>query len=681
MDYKSLFPQIDGLMHGGDYNPEQWLDRPDILKKDIEMMKKAHVNVVTLGVFSWSMYEPVEGEYHFDWLKEIVNNLYKNGIYFILATPSGARPAWLDKKYPKAMRTSVKGIKNRHGVRHNHCISYPKYRELVRKMDERLADEFGSHPGLLMWHISNELGGECGCEICEKKFQNYLEKKFNGDIDKLNHQWWTTFWSHKFNSFDQIEVPSSVGENTIMGLNLEWKRFNTVNTIDFMENEIAVFREKTPDIPVTTNFMHSYPLLDYNMMAKHVDIVSWDSYPRYDNNYESLADTAFGNAFDHLVMRSFKKDKPFILMESVPDLVNWHEYNHSKRPGQHRVTAMQTIACGSDSVLYFQWRKSRGSFEQYHGAVVDHLGRDDTRVFKEVSELGEILSNISEVSGSVAKAKTAIIHDWDVKWALEDALAFSKKTKKYVETVCSFLNICLRNGVEADLISQEESFDEYDVVIAPMLYLLKPGVVEKMKEFTNRGGQLITTYISGYVNENCLCYLGGFPGNGLTELFGLYVEEIDTLYPKVVNSIEFNGEEGLVGNYKAFDYCDVIKVQDAKILASYGQDFYAGTPAVTVKQNGQGNAFYIGARCESDATEKIIKKAWENVGIEAKGLPSGVEYHRRYKDKKAYDFYINYNDKPVSIDVNKAYSLLDEKEISGTYELSGLGVLVCRVQL
>jgi len=681
MNYKPLFPQVGGLLHGGDYNPEQWLDRPDILEKDIELMKKAKVNVVTLGVFSWSVYEPVEGEYHFQWLKDIVDNLYKNGIYFILATPSGARPAWLDEKYPEAMRTTVKRVKNLHGARHNHCISSPKYRELVRKMDERLADEFGSHPGLLMWHISNELGGECACPICESKFQKYLEKRFNGDIDALNKAWWTTFWSHRFNRFDQIEIPVSHGEKTIMGLNIEWRRFNSENTIDFMNNEIAVFREKTPNIPVTTNFMHSYPLLDYNKMAKPIDVISWDSYPYYNNNYESLADTSFNNAFDHIVMRSFKKDRPFILMESVPDLVNWHDYNHSKRPGVHRVSAMQTIACGADSVMYFQWRKSRGSFEQYHGAVIDHLGRDDTRTFREVSEVGQVLKNISEVAGSVVKAKTAIIHDWDVRWAIEDALAFSKKTKKYVDTVASFLNICLKNGVEADIISQEESFEDYKVVIAPMLYLLKPGVADRLKQFVANGGQLITTYITGYVDENCLCYLGGFPGDGLTELFGLYVEEIDTLYPKVTNTIEFNGELGIEGAYKAVDYCDVIKVNDASILAEYKDDFYAGMPAVTVKSTGDGNAFYIAARCEATATEKILKAAWEKADISPMDIPKGVEYHRRENEAYAYDFYINYNDEPVEIKTNGGYSLLDEKEIGTTYELPKLGVLVCRVQL
>ncbi len=677
MKYDALFARTGGFLHGGDYNPEQWLDRPDILEEDIRMMKKAHVNVATLGVFSWSVYEPVEGEYHFEWLKEIADRLYENGIYFILATPSGARPAWMDERYPEVMRTTVKRVKNLHGQRHNHCITSPKYRALVREMDERLAKEFGSHPGLLAWHISNELGGECACPLCEKKFQAYLEQKFDGDIEALNKAWWTTFWSHRYNRFDQIEIPASHGEKSIMGLNLEWRRFTSENTIDFMNQEIEVLRALTPDVPITTNFMHSYPLLDYNRMAKPLDFVSWDSYPCYNNNYESLAKTSFDNALDHITMRSFKKDKPFLVMESVPDLVNWHDYNHAKRPGVHFITAMQSIACGSDSVMYFQWRKSRGSFEQYHGAVVDHLGRDDTRTFKAVTELGAALEKIKEAAGSVCKSSTAILYDWDSRWALDDAAAFSKKTKNYVKTVGSFLNICLKNGVEADVISSVEPLDDYQVVVAPMLYLLQPHTAERLKQFVERGGQLIATYITGYVDENTLCYLGGFPGDGLKDLFGIYVEEIDTLYPKQANGVRFT--DGTV--WKAADYCEVIRLNGAQVLASYTDDFYAEEPAVTMKQTGRGTAYYIAARCEEAANAAVLRRAWDAAGIARKALPAGVEYHRRYKEHTAYDFYLNYNSAPVQIQMEAAYSLLDDKEVSGEITIPALGVMVCRVQL
>ncbi len=681
MKRRPLFPQVGALLHGGDYNPEQWLDRPDILEEDIRLMKQAGVNTATLGVFSWSVYEPREGEYHFEWMHRIIDNLYENGIYTVLATPSGARPAWLDEAYPEALRTNLKRVRNLHGQRHNHCITSPAYRKLVRRMDEKLAEEFGSHPGVILWHISNEFGGECACELCKEKFREYLREKYHNNIEELNQEWWTTFWSHRFLDFSQIEPPAAHGEKSIHGLNLDWKRFTTANTRDFMEAEMAVFREKTPHIPITTNFMHLYMALDYNQMAKPLDIISWDSYPRYGDPDRSLYDCSVENAFDHVTMRSFKKDRPFMMMESVPSLVNWHDYNKPKRPGVHRVTALQAIACGSDTVQYFQWRKGRGSYEQYHGAVLDHLGRSDTRVFRDVEEVGRLLASLKEVQGSVVQAKAAILFDWDNRWAIDDAAAFSNKTKKYEQTCIDLFRLFVKNGVEVDLISSEEPFDGYDFLAAPMLYLLKPGVAHRLKAFTERGGQLLATYITGYVNENTLCYLGGFPGDGLTELFGLYTEEIDTLYPKEKNGADFGEEGSLQGVYVLKDYCELVKLQGARPLAVYTGDFYAGTPAVTVNDYGKGKAYYVAARMEAAGMEALLKVMWKNAGIEVKALPEGVEYHRRTGDGAAYDFFINYTNEEQVIETEAGTDLLTGEAKEGKTTLAPLGVMVCRVQV
>lgn len=219
LEKKILFPQVGGFLHGGDYNPEQWLDRPDILEEDVRLMKKAGMNSASVGIFSWSVLEPREGEFRFEWLGEIIDRLYKNGIYTVLSTPSGARPAWLDETYPEAMRVDRRGMRAHHGGRHNHCMSSPVYREKVAVIDRKLAEAFGTHPGVIMYHISNEFSGECFCPLCVKKFRNYLAEKYDHDIEKLNAAWWTAFWSHRYNSFEQIEPPFENGETSVMGLN------------------------------------------------------------------------------------------------------------------------------------------------------------------------------------------------------------------------------------------------------------------------------------------------------------------------------------------------------------------------------------------------------------------------------------------------------------------------------
>lgn len=648
MNNKFFFPQVNGILHGSDYNPDQWLDRPDILEKDIELMKKAKMTSMSLGIFSWSAYEPTEGEFHMDWLKDIMDKLYENGIYTILATPSGARPAWLDEKYPECMRVGADDHRAHHGVRHNHCMSSPKFREKTGIIINKIIDTVGKHPGLAMWHLSNEFGGECFCPLCKKKFQDYLANKFDNDINKLNKAWWTGFWSHTYNDFSQIEPPYLNGEFSVMGLNLEWKRFTTWNTTDYMKSEIDIIRKRTPNIPITTNFMQLFPGLDYRVMAKELDVISWDSYPVFHNNYETMADTMAHNSFDHAVMRSLKKNQPFMLMECAPGLVNWHEYNKLKRPGVHKLFSAQAVACGSDTVQYFQWRKSRGSFEQYHGAVVDHLGTDDTRVFKEVAEVGAMLDSLSNVKGTIVKPKAALIFDWDNMWAIDNMRGLSDKTKNYAKTCIQIYHEFLKLGIDMNVVASDDNLDDYNVVIAPMLYMLRPGASDNLKAFVKRGGQLMATYLTGYVDDNTLCYLGGFPGDGLSELFGVISEEIDTYYDSDENSATFtDGHKAII-----HDYAEILRVSDTDILAKYDKDFYAGTPAITCKNFGKGKAYYVGARIDMDSMSGLFKTMLKETNTTYLTLPAGIEYHKREDESgKAIEFYLNVTENEITFNI------------------------------
>lgn len=672
MERRILFPQIDGIMHGGDYNPEQWLDRPDILAEDIRLMKEAHMTSATLGVFSWSVYEPREGEFHFEWLKDTMDRLYENGIYTVLATPSGARPAWLDEKYPEAMRVDDYGVRYHHGVRHNHCMSAPVYREKVAAVVNGLIDAVGDHKGLLMWHVSNEFGGECFCPLCAKRFQDWLGEKFDHDIEKLNRAWWATFWSHKYSDFSQIEPPFRNGEFSSLGLTLEWKRFTTHSMTDYMKSEIAILRERTPEIPITTNYMKLFYGLDYRVMSKELDVVSWDSYPLFHNDGESFADTMGENAFDHAVMRSMKRDRPFMLMESAPGLVNWQPCNKLRRPGVHALAGMQAVALGSDTVQYFQWRKGRGSFEQYHGAVVDHLGTADTRVFREVAETGALLEKLSDIRGTVVKARTAILFDWDNMWAIDAMRGLSQETKDYPKTCIRIYRNLMRFGVDIDVVASDDSLDRYDVVIAPMLYMLRKGAAESLRAFVERGGQLLATYLTGYVDMDQLNFLGGFPGDGLAELFGVVSEEIDSLYPSDRNQVNFS--DGTAGTVQ--DYAEVLRVLDAEVLGTYDSDFYAGTAAVTVKAHGSGWAYYVAARLDDGAMIRLFEKLLQAAGIPVSELPDGVERHTREADGKKYVFYLNCSDEPKTVSGVWGANLLDGQQVTGELQLTAYGTAV-----
>ena len=464
---------------------------------------------MTLGVFAWAAEEPEEGRIELDWLARIMDSLYENGIYIILATPTGARPAWLDVAYPEAMRCDERGVRNHHGLRHNHCMSSPAFRERVRIIDTALAERFSDHPGLLMWHISNELGGYCYCVHCKAAWQEWLRARYHDNIEELNQAWWTGFWAHRFNNFDQIEPPYANGETALLGMNLDWRRFETFLATDFMRFEIGCIRAVQPDAVVTTNFMELFYDYDYNYMKEFVDYISWDNYPEMHRDTVSDAETLMARSFMHSMFRSMKPDRPFMMMESAPGLVNWRPYNKYRRPGVHELISMQAVAAGSDTVQYFQMRKSRGASEQWHGAVIDHLGTDDTRVFKEVAKTGADLKTIAEVAGSTAKNPVAILYDWDNRWALDDAQAMANETKKFDATCVSVYAEFMRLGVCPDIVSSDADWSGYRIICAPMLYLLHDGIGRKIADFVASGGQFMATYATGYVDKTTL-----LPGTG-----------------------------------------------------------------------------------------------------------------------------------------------------------------------
>ena len=582
-----------GIAFGGDYNPDQWSE--NVWDDDVRLMKQAGVNTVAVAIFSWDRIQPEENRWDFGWLDRIIDKLGKAGIAVDLASATATAPLWLYEKHPEVLPCDKFGHPVNAGSRQSWSPTSPVFKEYALTLCRKLAERYGANDHLIAWHISNELGGECCCPLCRARFQAYLRAKFHGDIEALNRAWWTSFWSHRFQDFSQIDPPMQHGEGSINGLLLEWRRFTSQNTADFLQFEIDTVKAVTPGIPVTTNFMKLYQGLDYRVLAPRRDVVSWDSYPRFGNDSEPLSDTFSENAFDHAVMRSLRRGRPFLLMESAPGLVNWHAFNKLRRPGMRSMEGLQAIACGADSVLYFQWRKGRGSYEQYHGAVVDHLGTDDTRVFREEAALGTLLEKLAPAAGTLAENKAALLFDWPNRWAVADMAGLAAEKKQYEQTCLAHYRAFARLGLDADIVSMTDDLARYKVVAAPMLYLLQNGAAENLRRYVQGGGVLIGTYLTGYVDENTCCWLGGFPGGGLAEVFGLVSEEIDTLYPKDGNTAVFtDGAQSAVR-----DFAEVLRLQGAVPLAAYGSDYYAGTPAVTEHGFGRGCAYYAAARLDA----------------------------------------------------------------------------------
>jgi beta-galactosidase len=529
-----------------------------------------------------------------------------------------------------------------------------------------LAERYKDHPALILWHISNEYGGRCLCDTCAEAFREWLQAKY-GTLDELNARWWTRFWSHTYTDWSQILPPRANAEIHTHGLNVDYFRFMTESQLACYTNERDIIRAITPDIPITTNLMGAYKPLDYRRWAKEMDVIAWDCYPRPNQSPGEIA-------FMHDTHRGLKDGQPFLLMEQTPSSQNWQEINALKRPGVLRLWSYLAVAHGADSVLYFQWRRGRGGSEKLHGAVVEHSGRDDTRVFREVSQLGAELKQLGDsIIGARLQSRVGILFDWDNWHAVDDAIG-PVRNKRYYETVCKHYLAFYRRNISADVVFPDSDFSRYDVLVAPMLYMAKSGVAEKVEAFVAKGGTFVCTYFSGIVDDTDLAFENGYPGP-LSKVLGIRVEEIDALYEGQTNTIVLNDGESYVCSRLA----DLLHADTADVLATYGDDFYQGMPALTRNRYGSGSAYYVASDPEDAFLDKLYGDILQQHGIApALETPQGVEITARYKDERPITFVLNHNAQPVRVDLNSRTlcDLLTGQTVSGTLSLDGYGVAI-----
>ena len=629
------------ILYGGDYNPNQW--EKEIWKEDMRIFKDARINSATINVFSWAKIQPSESEYYFKELDEVVEMLSREGYDIVLATSTGAMPAWLYKKYPEVARTDYEGRHHKFGHRHNACPNSLVFQKYASALVERLARRYAGNPHVTCWHISNEYGGMCYCENCEKAFRVWLKEKYK-TIEEVNKAWNLEFWGHTVYDWDEIVSPNALGDGmedgvhtAFAGLSIDYQRFNSDSLLDNYKMERDIIRRYNKDVVITTNLMGTYKGLDYFKWAKEMDVVSWDNYPSYNTPWSLTA-------MRHDLMRGLK-DEPFMLMEQTPSQQNWQPYNSLKRPGQMRAQSYQTIAHGADTIQFFQLRRSVGGCEKFHGAVIAHVGNENTRVFREVKELGEEVERLGEfILGSKNTADVGVIFDWENYWALE-YISGPTIDLKYEDQIHQYYRYFYDNHIPVNMIPVDADFSRYKVIVAPVLYMIKDGMKEALETFVKNGGVLITTYMSGIVGPSDNVYLGGYPGP-LREMAGVWVEEIDALAPEQFNEVKFSDGSSI----RCGLVCDLMHCETAKAVASYGMDFYAGMPAVTRNTWGKGFTYYIGTDMEENGIDKVLDMAMADAGVSAV-IPetTDLEVVRRSDKDSDYYFVINFKDEEQAV--------------------------------
>jgi len=661
------------VLYGADYNPDQWPRQ--VWDDDIALMRRAGVTNVSLPVFSWVRLQPAEDRWDFDWLDDILDRLHAGGVGFFLATATASVPAWLDQTYPNVLRTGPDGRRLRHGNRHTFCPSSPDFARLSTALVRRLAERYADHPGLRMWHVGNEYGQICWCELCADRFRAWLRERYR-TLSELNDRWSTAFWGHTFTNWAQIEPPDQRGEHAIGALTLDWRRFASDALLSCYQAEVDVLRTVTPDVPVTTNLMGAFAPLDYHRWAARMDVVSWDSYPRPHDPPATVA-------FRHALMRGLKGGQPFLLMEQSPSQQNWQPYNWLKPPGVLRAQSLQAVAQGADAVQYFQWRRSRGGIEKLHGAVVEHHGRGDARVFTEVAAIGADLQRLgAHALDAPVQARVAVLFDWPSWWALA-ASSGPSADLDYVEQVTAVHNALWAAGIGVDVLSPSADLAGYDVVVAPLLTIVEAETASRLTAFVRRGGTLFATTFTGLVDGCDRVHDGGAPGP-LRELFGVTVEEVDALPPDRTNGIRLDGSDFGDGLLGLGVLCERLYLEGAEPVGVYDRDFYAGEPAITRHRVGAGVAYYLATLPTEPAWGRLLTATCRARGFGSPLAggdppPAGVEVTRRVaRDARSVLFAINHDQRRQAVIelARPGTDLLTGRRHQGTVTLEPLAVLI-----
>ncbi|MGW0872566.1 beta-galactosidase [Streptomyces sp. NPDC002740] len=622
---------VPGLAYGGDYNPEQWPQ--EVWAEDMRLMAEAGVTMVSVNIFSWALLEPAEGVYDFSRLDRVLDMLYAHGIAADLATPTAAPPAWFFRAHPRALPVDRDGRRLSYGSRQTFCPSSPAYREAALRIARALGERYADHPAVVMWHVHNEYGchnAECFCDTSAAAFRDWLRARYGDDLAALNDAWGTAFWSQWYYDWDEILPPRATGAVPNPAHRLDWRRFSSDALLSLCTAEREVLAQAAPAVPATTNFMvmYNFDALDYWRWAPHLDIVSNDHYLR-STDPESEIDIAMSGD----LVRSLAAGRPWLLMEHSTGAVNWQQVNRAKRAGELRRNALAHVARGADGIAYFQWRAAKAGAEQWHSAMLPHAGTDSV-IWRDVVRLGADLRALAEVRGSTGTAETAIVWDWDAKWALELPSQPSESVRQ-LELVRSWYEPLWRAGVAVDFVRPDADLSAYRLVLAPSLYLVDDAGAANLTAFTERGGTLAVGFHSGAVDENCHVRLGGYPG-AFREVLGVRTDELFPLLPGERVGLDSGGTGSL--------WSERVHLAGALAVTSYTDGALAGVPAVTRHGHGTGIAWYLATLPDPDTLAALLEHVREEAGVRPvlEDLPAGVEAVRRRGSDADYLFLIDH---------------------------------------
>ena len=678
------------MYFGVDYHPEHWVypydgtpEEPESRwLKDADMMARAGVNVVRVGEYVWGLCEPEEGTYDFEWLRRLMDIMQQFGIDVVLTTPTAAPPIWLARKHPEILPIDERGIPLHEGTRHAACYNNDLFWEYCKKIVANMAQSLGSHPQLIAWQIDSGIGGHTTefsfNEETERDWHAWLKTKY-GSIEQLNAQMGNRFWGQIVSDWEQVPLPRVAPTVHNPALVLDWMRFSSDTIVAFIQMQVGLLKELTPNVPVTTMMRALSRHYDHFDVAENLDFVSLDS-------YATIKSKAAVNAMDIDILRSLKKenirtpndkDSGFWVMEQKAGNVNWQDVNSLVRPGVVRLFTYQLISRGSDGVLYFFWRQPRIGSEKFYGGVLNHRGDGDNRTYREVSQIGEEVKLLAPIiKDTKVVAETCILYTHDNAWTLKQKMQPNRHFQLW-DHLLRFYSALHDRNIPVDFARPTEDLSRYKLVIAPSLHQLAWGEADRLKLYVLNGGTLVGTFNTGLVDEHHIAPNNGIPLN-LTDLFGLEVLEFDPIPPGEENQLNLKGAFPTTQLHPAQLWCDIIEPGECEVLATFSQDFYAGKPALTVNAYGQGRAVYLGTMSHHPFYLDLVNWLREFSGVSGLiKVPEGIEVSLRQKEGLKLYFLLNHQNSPVRVQFYKpVHDFLTGNTFQGAYDIPAHGVLV-----
>ncbi|GAB6902180.1 beta-galactosidase [Kineosporia succinea] len=628
------------MLYGADYNPEQWPE--PVWDDDVRLMREANVTTVSLGIFSWSRIQPAPDVWDFTWLDTVIGKLHAAGIGINLATATASPPPWVSVQHPDVLATDENGATYWHGSRQHYSPASPTYRRLAAELVRRLAERYAQHPAIVMWHVNNEYGCHLPAEYsssAQKAFRDWLIRRYHS-VEGLNEAWGTAFWSQRYGDWDQVMPPLKAPYSRNPAQLLDYQRFMSDMWLECYRAEYDIIRAAGATQPISTNMMGAFKPGNYADWAPYIDVITDDCYPD-PGDPERPRNTAFQRD----LVRSLKRGQPWLLMEQATDAVNWRPANLSKQPGQLAAETAQSVGRGADGIFYFQWRQSRAGSEKFHSAMLPHAGTR-TRTWQEASTLGADLAALPELPPPGDDARVALVFDWENWWAIENP--DHPTVLDYLALIREWYGALYRRGVSVDVVPPEKVDSRYRLAVAPFLYLLRDSGGPALTTFVEGGGVLLTGPFSDIV-DGCdrfreggyLTRLGPVLGVGLEDFrplppparahgadrAGEQVLDDDPVSPGAPAALAgFNGGEGVFG---ATYVAEALWADDADVLATFTTGPSKGRPALTRREHGQGQAWYIATMPDAAGLDAVTSRLLEASGVAGLDLPAGVEIARR----------------------------------------------------